>query len=176
MSQSFKEGRLTFSFPDSWSVCRPGETLYYSTRFQLFCGGCKETDFAAYAADTGKLWLVEVKDYAAHPRTKPGPLPEEMAKKVRDTLALLAAAAVSDTAPSTAPVIQAGDFGRLARGAISLSVVLHCEPQPRPSVLFPAVSHMANLLQALRTALRAVDANVRLASKGTYSGLPWTVS
>ncbi|GDY19715.1 hypothetical protein LBMAG56_10600 [Verrucomicrobiota bacterium] len=176
MSQDFKEGRLTFSFPDSWSVCRPGETLYYASRFQLFCGGCKEADFAAYAADTGKLWLVEVKDHAAHPRTKPVPLPQELAEKVRDTLALLAAAAVSDPTPSTTPVMQAGDFARLARGATSLNVVLHCEPQPRPSTLFPAVSQMANLLHELRTALRAVDANVRLASKGTYSGLPWAVS
>ncbi|MCP5528475.1 MAG: hypothetical protein H7A47_16925 [Verrucomicrobiales bacterium] len=70
------------------------------------------------------------------------------------------------------------DFARTARAATSLGEVLHCEPQPRSSSLFPAVSEMANVLQAIRVALNPLGptTTVKLARKGAYAGLPWAVT
>lgn len=178
MSKTYSEGRLTFQFPDDWSVCRPGMTSYYSARFQCFCGGCKETDFAMFDPQSGRLWLLEVKDYAAYPRSKSVPLPNELAQKVRDALALLTASVNCDQTTSQRDNMQMGDFARTARAATSLGVVLHCEPQPRSSSLFPAVSEMANVLQAIRVALNPLGptTTVKLARKGAYAGLPWAVT
>ena len=41
------------------------------------------------------LWLLEIKDYRRSPRTKAIGLADEVALKVRDSLALLVAAAMS---------------------------------------------------------------------------------
>ena len=178
MSQKFAEGGLTFDFPDDWSVCRPGATSYYSVRFQQFCGSCKETDFAMFDPGSGKLWLLEVKNFATHARSKPIPLKDEFAQKVRDTLALITASAYCDQTPSQPKEMEAGEFARTARAATSLGVVLHCEPQPRPSKLFPATAEMANLLQAIKAALTPLGpaAAVKLARKDAYAGLPWAVA
>ncbi len=78
-----EEGSLRFTFEiparkyDDWA--------FYRNRINVLAGGAKAVDFLALGND--ELWLVEVKDYRVHPRTKPSALPQEIAEKVRDTLA-----------------------------------------------------------------------------------------
>ena len=180
MPQSFTEGQLQFAFPDTWQICRPGETSYYVRHFQDFCnragsnGGCKEVDFLAYDPIALVLWLVEVKDYRAHQRTKPIDLADETALKVRDSLALLRVAPVRDMAQSTGGRLQARDFARVSIPAVNIRVVLHCELPAHASRLFPGVRDSANLQQKLSTKLRQVDPRAILVNRNSQN-IPWAV-
>src|SRR5437868_564773 len=87
----FEEGKLTFGFPSHRSVARYEGWSFYRNPFQRVCGGSKTVDFEAI--DGAKcMWLIEVKDYQEHPKTKVIDLADEFGFKVRDTLAGLVAA------------------------------------------------------------------------------------
>lgn len=179
MSQDFPEGALTFSFPDGWEVCRPADTSFYQRHFKSFCGGCKETDFLAFDPSPSELvlWLIEVKDYRSHRRSKELDLVREVALKARDVLAMLPVAALRDNAASPpGGTTQAGGFWRSARSAKQLKVVLHCELPPRPSKLFPGVKDAANLGHKLKQELRPIDPHATFTNSSLARSLPWTVS
>jgi hypothetical protein len=82
-------------------------------------------------------WLIEVKDYSRHPRTKPSELGQEIADKVFDTLAALLPAKVN-----ARDEIERGLANSLA-SARKFRVALHLE-QPattsrvRPHIISPA--------------------------------------
>src|SRR5690606_19467260 len=88
--QELVEGKLTFTFPaplvaqqyDGWS--------FYRNQFNSAFGGTKAVEFVCL--DQQCTWLSEVKDYRANRRTKPSELGDEVAIKVRDTLAGLVGA------------------------------------------------------------------------------------
>ena len=91
---TLQEGSLTFSFNNDWQVIKYDDSSFHTKHFQRFAGGSKAVDFIAFHGQ--ELWLIEVKDYRAHPRTKTIDLYEEIASKVRATLAgLLAVNAVN---------------------------------------------------------------------------------
>jgi len=87
--RQFDEGRLRFGFHGA-DVGKYDEWRFYQNRFKGSCNGNKAVDFVYVEAD--RTWLIKVKDYRRHRRTKPGDLADEVAIKVRDTLAGLAAA------------------------------------------------------------------------------------
>ena len=113
------EGRLTFGFPDGWRAAKFDEWSFYRNQFQkvgnvsiscsdqkcegeLRCVKCGKTRVAGIkaidilAVETGsQCWLIEIKDYRREPRTKTIDLADEVALKVRDTLAALVAAQVN---------------------------------------------------------------------------------
>lgn len=157
MPQTHKEDCLTFDFPDSWSVCRIGTTSFYKRHFQAFCTGCKEVDFALYDPKEKVLWFLEVKDYRVHQRTKLIDLADEIALKVRDSLALLRIAAVRDETSIGKTNLTAGEFAQQSAGALKLRVVLHCELPKQTSKLFPGVKENANLQDKLKRKLACVD-------------------
>ena len=65
------------------------ETHFYRKHFQ-HCAASKCVDLVAFNTDTNEpLWLIEIKDYRAQRRTKTQDLCDELAQKVRDTLANL---------------------------------------------------------------------------------------
>ena len=85
-----QEGRLTFDFPDGGpDVAKYDEWSFFRNQFQTVCGGVTAVDFIF--VETARTWLIEVKDYRHHRRTKVADLAGEVAAKVRDTLAGLAA-------------------------------------------------------------------------------------
>lgn len=180
MAQSFIEGQLTFDFPDAWQICRLGETSYYQRHFQSFClvskgdGGCKEVDFLAFDPNALVLWFVEVKDYRIQQRTKPIDLADEVALKIRDSLALLRAAPVRDSAQPAGGRIPAGNFARASIPATSLRVILHCELPANPSKLFPGVKDTANLQQKISTKLRQIDPHALIVDRNSNK-VPWAV-
>lgn len=176
MSQRFIEGGLTFFFPEDWNVCRPEDTSFYSRHFSNFCGGCKEMDFLAYDPSQNTLWLIEVKDYRQHPRTKPTNLIDEVAKKTRDVFAMLPVARLRDRAMTGRPQLQVGEFWQRASAATELRVVLHCELPISRSRLFPGVKDAANLLTKLRQQMRVVDPHSVFTDKNRSSVLPWSVA
>lgn len=166
-----KEGNLTFSFPKQCEAAKYDEWEFYKKRFQSIKEGTKAVDIVCIVPDTA--WLIEVKDYREHERTKPSDLVDEIAEKVRDTLSGLAAASAN---------AENGDEQEVAKRALRRRhwrVVLHLEQMvPTTSALWQrgAIS-AANVLQKLRGRLKAVDAEaVVLDIQTSAVGYPWIVS
>jgi hypothetical protein len=176
VSQEYPEGRLTFRFPEDWQVCRPERTSFYSRHFQHFCGGSGAVDFLAFDPEGLVLWLIEVKDYAAHPRTKQQDLADEVAVKTRDVLAMLPVGNIRDNSMSQPGKLQIRDFWQAARRATAIRVVLHCELPASRSRLFPGVKDSANLQTKLTQRLRCVDPRALLTSRAMGHPLPWAAN
>lgn len=117
----------------------------------------------------GTLWLIELKDYRQHRRSKPSSLFDEVASKVRATLAGLATARVraNDT-----------DEKRLAQQALGCSqirIALQVAQADPPSRLFPQVIDPQDAVLALKRAVCAVDAHpVCAVGNMSQADLPWT--
>lgn len=147
--QEFVEGKLTFTFPAPLVAQQYDEWSFYRNQFNSAFGGTKAVDFVCL--DQQCTWLIEVKDYRANRRSKPSELGDEMAIKVRDTLAGLVTASCNANEP---------DERLFAKKAVKnkrLRVVLHIEQPAKPSKLFPQVVNPANLKAKLKQLLRAVD-------------------
>ncbi|MBF0495329.1 MAG: hypothetical protein HQK58_01950 [Deltaproteobacteria bacterium] len=135
---------------------------------QSVCGGAKAVDILAFAPDSC-IWLIEVKDYREHPRTKPGALALEVAKKVRDSLAAIFSARMNADDPDEKE--QAG----VALESRSIRVVLHLEQPARHSKLFPRAIDPANVQQELTQLIKAIDAHPKVLEQGRLQGSAWTV-
>ena len=162
-----REGQLKFVFPDHCEAAKYDAWGFYRKSFQSIASGTKAVDILCIAQDAS--WLIEVKDYRHHPRTKPIDLDDEFAEKVRDTLSGLAAASANAQDP---------DERRLARRALEQRrwrVALHLEQQTG-SKLRPQAINRADVLLKLRRRLKAVDAQpLVLSRQEPGSDEPWTV-
>jgi hypothetical protein len=176
MGQTFTEGSLSFTFPDSWLLCRPQDLAFYSRQFQSFCGGCKEIDFIAYDPLTKTLWLLEVKDFRISGRLKPTSLHEEMAEKVRDTLALIVSGGLSSMSHDDPATTTLKGLWTHIRRAANVRVALHCEQPKHRSKLFPCIANLSNIADQLRRSIRAVDPRAIVMNDNSVPGVPWTVS
>lgn len=87
---------LVFIFPDDWKIAKCDGWVFYRKQF------CRVRNDPKYgmtcvdllALDSKKiLYLIEVKDYRQHRRTKEIPLWNEIRNKVVDTLSMLLPAA-----------------------------------------------------------------------------------
>ena len=162
------EGRLTFTFPDQSTVDKYDDWSFYRNQFNSAFGGTKAVDLIYIAGST--TWLIEVKDYRVDRRTKAIDLCEEVAIKVRDTLAGLVAA------QSNASQATEKDFAKKAIRARSIRVVLHLEQPRNPSKLFPSVIAPANAVLKLRQQLRGVDAHPEVVDQHSLQpDMNWTV-
>lgn len=90
IEQVINEDRLTFTFPAGAMATKYDDWAHYRRQFNSAFGGTKAIDLL-YAEDRVG-WLVEIKDYRLHVRTKPTDIADEVAHKVRDTLAGLVSA------------------------------------------------------------------------------------
>ena len=165
---AINEGQLTFQFPVNWEASKYDDWSFYLNQFQSVCGGAKAIDVLALSPERC-AWLIEVKDYRVHPRTKPSELPIEMACKVRDTLAALPCARVNANASDEK------DLAGRALESKSLRVVLHLEQPARHSRLFPRAIDPAAVEQKLKQLLKGVDAHPRVLETGQMRSVPWTV-
>ena len=163
-----QEDRLVFTFPvdaisskyDAWS--------HYRNQFNSAFGGTKAVDVVYAAADTG--WLIEVKDYRVNPRTKAIDLADEVALKVRDTLAGLISARLH---------ANDGEEKRVADALLRkrrLRVVLHLETPRSRSRLRPNAIEPDKVLQKLKTLLRAIDPHPCVVDQHSIApAMNWTV-
>lgn len=166
---TLREGNLEHRFDSSWTASKYDEWPFYRKHFDGAFGGNKAVDFVAQDSSE-TLWLVELKDYRVYPRTKSLELAEEIAVKVRDSLAGLFAAAVwhSDHA-------HRADAQRHLR-ARSFRIVLHLEQPERHSKLFPRLYDLSRLQEKLKQLVKVVDAHPRVVELGTSACLPWSVA
>ena len=147
-----QEGELIFDFPADWEVSQYDAWSFYRNRFKDSCTGCKAIDFVAILSrNRRELWLVEVKDYRRHPRTKAIDLPEEIALKVRDSLAGIVAAS-----------FQADDSNERSHANRALQnkkvrVAVHLEQPKKHSRLFPRSIDPSKVLQKLKVLIKPID-------------------
>ena len=165
-----KEGDLTFSFPDCCQASKYDDWSFYRKQFQAVAGESKAVDILCVKGNTS--WLIEIKDYRQHTRKKCIDIADELARKVRDTLAGLAAAAKA---------ANEADQRELAGKALATSewrVVLHLEQPATVSRLRPTPIDSATVMQKLRTKkLKAIDAHPVICDRSTVpSYIPWKVS
>jgi hypothetical protein len=160
---------LTFEFPDSWILGRYDQWSFYRNRFSRIGNGLKALDLLA-VSPSRVAWLVEVKDYRVHQRTKPSNLAEEVSQKVLDTLAAILPSKINGDDPDEVRIST-----RVMR-AIQLRVVLHLEQPAKHSKLFPRAIDPANVHMELRRKLKAIDAHPVIAEIAYMHGLEWNVS
>ena len=163
----WQEGELEFTFPDNWAS-KYDDWSHYRNQFQPVCGGSKAVDLVFY--EPGTSWLIEVKDYRQHSRTKAISLPDEIAEKVRDTLAGLVSAKLlaSDTEEKTC--------ARRLLAAEKLRVVCHLEQPVKQSRLRPRAIDPADVRMKLRMLLKAIDPHaIVVDSTLTPRLVPWLV-
>lgn len=162
------EGALTFTFPPGSMASKYDEWTHYQSQFMATCGGCKAVDLVY--ADGQVAWLIEVKDYRQNRRKKAIELSDEIAAKVRDTLAGLVSAKV---------YANNQDEKRCAKEILrarQLRVVCHLEQPIKPSRLFPRVIEPANLVMKLRTLIKAIDAHPRVVDRNSIqASMNWVV-
>ena len=163
------EGNLRFSFSNQFDACKYDDWSFYRNQFQSIASGSKAVDILCL--DANAAWLIEVKDYRQHKGTKAINLSDEVARKVRDTLAGLAAASAN---------ANDADEKRLARKALKKHrwrVVLHLEQPIVTSRLRPQPYDRASIIQKLRSKLlKAIDAHpVVLERNSSRQDIPWNV-
>ena len=157
-----------FSFGASCTAAQYESWAFYRNQLQRI-PGTKAVDFVCI--NGGRTYLIEVKDYRFHPRTKPTLLSDEVALKVRDTLAGLAAARVNANVP------QERQTARTALNCDRWRVVLHLEQRPTRKRLRPTALSAANVQQKLRRILKAVGAQPMVVDRNRlHPDLCWTVS
>jgi hypothetical protein len=163
------EGALTFTFPQGSLASKYDEWAHYRNQVQSALGGQKAVDIV-YASD-GMAWLIEVKDFRQDARTKTIGLAEEIAIKVRDTLAGLVSAQC-----------QASDHGerscaRALLDAGSVRVVCHLEQPEKHSRLRPRVIEPDKLQLKLRTLVKWIDPHPLVVDRHSLRAImTWQVS
>jgi hypothetical protein len=163
------EGKLTFRFPSDWQATKFDGWSFYQNQFQSVCGGAKAIDVLALEGSRC-AWLIEVKDYRQHRRTKTIDLGDEVAFKVRDSLAALLPAHVN------ANDMDERRFAGKSLESRSIRIVLHLEQPTKHSKLFPRAIDPAKVKQRLKQLLKAVDAHPKVLEKARMAGVAWTVT
>ena len=170
MGDEIKEGRLTFTFPDSWKASSYDKWVFYRKHFAKICDKTKAIDILALDRDKRCAWLIEVKDYRCHARTKPSELSEEIACKMKDTLSGLACGRI---------YASAAEQQELSEGTMQAErfrVVLHLEQPAKHSKLFPRVFDLADVKAKLRKKVKAIDPHPLVLEKISCAGkVDWLV-
>lgn len=170
MSNEIQEGSLTFTFAAGAEARKYDAWAFYRNQFQQGCfTDNKAVDLLCEL--NRSAWLIEVKDYRLHARTKAIDLADEVAIKVRDTLAGLVAASVGANDPDERA------FARRMVRAQRIRVVFHIEQPAKASRLRPRVIEPDKLKLKLRTILKAIDPHPIVTDKHSRDAtLPWIVA
>lgn len=162
------EGALTFTFPSPGKASKYDDWSHYRNQFQTTCGGNKAVDLVY--TDGQVTWLIEVKDFRQHQRTKQIDLSDEIALKVRDTLAGLVSAKFQANDPDEKQCATA-----LLRSR-NIRVACHIEQPAKRSRLFPRAIEPDNLVLKLRTLIKAVDPHPAVVDRHSlHADMPWNV-
>lgn len=164
------EGRLTFTFDTGCDVGKYDDWSFYRQNFQSAAGGSKAVDFVCVSKSVA--WLIEVKDYRFHPRAKLIDLSDEIAAKVRDTLAGLATAATNADDPNEKEIAQLALSSRRR-----WRVALHLEQPAQNSRLWQKVPDPTKLLPKLKKKLKFVDPDPEIVDTNrSCADMNWTAA
>ena len=158
---------LRLTMPAGWWVWKYDDSSFHRHQFQNFAGGSKAMDAVALA-DDGTLWLIEIKNYLRHKRTKPGSVFAEVAAKARSTLAGLATARVRANNQADKDKASAAMKCRQVRVALQMIQPL------KPSKLFPQIVEDQDARIKLRQAVKAIDPHPLSATREMNDPrMPW---
>ncbi len=160
-------GNLSFAFPGGWQVSQYDEWTFYRKSFGKMWDGIKGVDLIAI--DGKDVWLIEVKDYRQHPRTKPSDLADEVARKVFCTLAAMLPAKIHAKEQSEQEFAKQVTYGQ------TLRVVLHVEQPAKHSKLFPRPIAPEDVQLKLRQTIKPIAPHPWVVASGQMGNLPWTV-
>jgi len=163
------EGSLSFDFPEGWNVSKFDDWSFVRNQFQSVCGGAKAIDILAVEPNSACVWHIEVKDYRQRTRKKVIGLAEEVAEKVRDSLAALVAARVNAKEDTERAMADA------ALRCRRLRILLHLEQTAKPSRLFPKAFDPAKVQQRLKQLTKAIDPHPLVRDTREPQGYSWTV-
>lgn len=154
------EEKLSFAFKDVDFAEKYDDWKHYRNQYNSVCGGSKAVDFLVMKND--EIWLIEVKDYRQYKRSKAIDLADEVALKVRDTMAGLVSAK-----------FVAKDDGEIAtsRKALSgkkLRVALHLEQPKKAGRSFSSPINPAVIQMKLKQILRFADPHVKLTDRSSF--------
>lgn len=163
------EGALTFTFPPLSDASKYDDWSHFKNQYQRTCDGSKAVDLVFI--DNHVTWLIEVKDFRQHGRLKSLELSNEIAIKVRDTIAGLVSAKLyaldHDEKSFASKLLQSRKF----------RVVCHIEQPIKPSKLRPMIINPIDFQIKLRTLIKAIDPHPIVANRQTLPHyLPWSVT
>lgn len=164
---TLEEGKLQFDFPDDWTVSAYDKWSYYQKHFKDAFAGNKGVDFVA--RDTSdNVWLIEVKDFRENRRTKEIPLWDEIAIKVRDTLAGLVGTSFYEGNPNQQEAWNALESEKIR-------VVLHLEQPETNSKLFPRAFDPQMVRQKLKhkNCVRPIDPHPIVVESSSMNAVGW---
>lgn len=162
----FREGRLEYVFSEQWMVTKYDNWPFYQKQFAKSCCTNKAVDFLAYNRNDKTLWLIELKDYRQYSRTKEISLWEEVALKVKDTLAGIVAAKMNTAHDNFSEAT-------LALRAERLRVVLHLEQPSRHSKPFPRYYDRSNIQEKMKQILKPIDPHPKVIELNDMEYVPW---
>ena len=163
---SITEKNLTFDFPPTWIAVKYDKPPFYIKQYQPVINA-KAVDILAIEPMVC-CWFIEVKDYRQGHQTKIVEIANDVARKVRDTIAGLA----------TARIRAAGDDKQVAQESMNcpeIRVVLHLETPTANSALRITPINPANVQDALKRLIRVIDPHLRAVNIGSSAQLPWQV-
>ena len=165
-----KEGNLTFTFGKKVKAEKYDNWTFYRNQFQNRCyHDNKAVDILCYLGQDA--WMIEIKDYRQHPRSKLIDLADEIAIKVRDTLAGLVAAQINATNSNEK------DFSKAFLKKRCIRIIIHLEQPTGTSRLRPHAINLRDVQDKLRQKLKAIDPHPKVTciSSLSQNNLPWTV-
>lgn len=169
IEEVIQEGRLTFTFPSGAMSSKYDEWAHYRNQFNAAFGGTKAVDIVY--VDGHVSWLIELKDYRQYARTKTVDIADEVAAKVRDTLAGLISARLNATD---------ADEQRMATAMLrstAVRVVLHLEQPRKQTRLRPTAIDPAAVLLKLKGLVRSIDPHPCVVDQRTLkAGMGWSVA
>lgn len=192
MMPTLIEKQLQFEFPNNWDAEKFDDTSFYRNQFsklsnaRLVCSKCeagvecpscghrnvvgtKGTDFLVIEP-TQTCWHIECKDYRKTRISSFEFLADEVAIKVRDTLACLVVAQhnANDDAEQ--------DIARKATRAKRHRIVLHLEQPSSGRSLDSTTIRRANVLQKLKQFVKSIDPHPLVIDMKSMHQVAWKVT
>ena len=169
IEEEIKEGQLLFNFPIGALSSKYDDWPHYQNQFKDDFLGNKAVDIVY--CDDETAWLIEIKDYRVHERTKTIDLADEVAIKVRDTLAGLV---------SSFSKANDADERRVAGALLKKKkwrVVLHLEVPKVKSRLRRDLIEPDKIKHKLRSLVKAIDPHPSVVNQNTLqTAMKWTVT
>jgi len=171
------EGKLTFSFPNTWKVNKYDESNFFKNHVYK-CQGSKGVDILALSDN--RLFIIEVKDFRGYrienkQRLKSGELVIEVTQKVRDTLAGLYAACrwqTEELAYFYNHLYAKSKCSMLTRYQPKITLILFIEQDSSPHPLKRFEISCSDLESAMKNQLKFLNINCLVHNKETYAKKP----
>ncbi len=166
--QEICEGNLQFKFPDNLVASKYDDWSFYRNQFNSAFGGTKAVDLIVLEKQIA--WLIEIKDYRLHQRTKPSDLADEIALKIRDTLSGLVVARIN------ANHDKEREFSNSTLRKKRIRLVLHLEQPKKHSRLRPQAIDPTHIRLKLKQLLKSIDPHPLVVSQDSlHPTMKWCV-